>query len=308
VFEGGDGKMIGEIAALSAAFCWALSAVMYKNVLAKTGYLAANLVRSAFAVLFLILVLPFVFSESAVLLPNEYAILASGGITNLVIGDTLYFVGLKQIGVCQAQPISYSYPLLVMFLAAMVLGEPLTSSVLIGTPLIVLGVIVISLGGNQLECDSSNRSRRVIGLTSSVAAALFWSVGLVCYKLALSDHMAFDPALSTFATIVRTSVILPFLLVLVFASGESKRVARLDKTSTVTLGLAGILALGVGGILLFTSYSLINANIATPLSSTSPLFSLVLARRYAGEKATLKVIIGAILIVIGVMLVSVFAS
>jgi drug/metabolite transporter (DMT)-like permease len=71
--------------------------------------------------------------------------------------------------------------------------------------------------------------------------------------------------------------------------------------------VAGILALGVGGILLFTSYSLIDANIATPLSSISPLFSLVLARQYAGEKATSRIIIGAVLIVIGVVLVSLFA-
>lgn len=306
--EGDHDRMIGEIAALSAAFCWALSAVMYKNVLRKTGYLAANLVRSAFAVLFLILVLPFVLNQSSLLATNEYFILAIGGITNLVIGDTLYFIGLKKVGVSQALPISSSYPLYVMFFAAMVLGEPLTSGVLIGTPLIVVGIILISLGGNQENCSSSDASPRVKGLVSSIAAAVFWSVGLTCYKFALLSHQTFDPALSTFVTVFRTSAILPFLLVLVIAGRESKQVTKLSRMNTATLGVAGILALGVGGILLFTSYSLINANIATPLSSISPLFSLALARQYAREKTTLRNIVGTVLIVVGVVVVSLFAA
>jgi len=299
--------MIGEIAALLAALCWALSAVMYKNVLVKTSYLAANLVRSAFAVLFLILILPLVINQSSILSQEEYIVLAIGGITNLVVGDTMYFIGLKKVGVCQAQPITSSYPLAVMFLAALVLGEPLTSSILIGTPLIVVGVILISLGGNREGCDDSNSSQRAQGLAASVTAALFWSVGLTCYKFALLDHSAFDPSLSIFVTVFRTTVILPFLITLVVVSKESKQVSMLSKKSVAILGAAGIIALGVGGILLFTSYSLINANIATPLSSISPLFSLVLARRYAGETTTVRVVLGAILIVTGVMLVSIFA-
>jgi drug/metabolite transporter (DMT)-like permease len=300
--------MIGEIAALSAAFCWAISAVMYKNVLGKTGYLAANLVRSSFAVLFLILILPFVLNQSSTLAPDEYLILAVGGITNLVIGDTLYFIGLRKIGVCQAQPITGSYPLYVMFLATIVLGEPLTSEVLIGTPLIVAGIILISLSGKNENSDSLDTSSRVKGIVSSVAAAIFWSVGLTCYKFALLNHQTLDPAFSIFVTVFRTSVILPFLLVMVVAGGESKQVTELSKISIATLAVAGIVALGVGGILLFTSYTLINANIATPLSSISPLFSLLLARQYAGEKATARNIVGAVLIVVGVVIISFFEA
>jgi drug/metabolite transporter (DMT)-like permease len=295
--------MIGEVAALSAAFCWALSAVLYKNVLQKTGYLAANLVRSAFAVLFLVLILPLVYYQSSVLAQNEYVILAIGSITNLVVGDTFYFIGLKKVGVSRAQPISGSYPLYVMFFAAIVLGEPLTPIVLVGTPLIVVGIILISLSKNE-GGGSLTPSSRVQGLSASLAAAVFWSIGLVCYKFALLDHQSFDPAFSTFVTVFRTSVILPFLLVLVVAGRESKRVMRLSKASVATLAAAGIIALGVGGILLFTSYSLIDANIATPLSSISPLFSLALARRYSGEKATTRIVAGAILIVVGVVFVT----
>jgi drug/metabolite transporter (DMT)-like permease len=96
--------------------------------------------------------------------------------------------------------------------------------------------------------------------------------------------------------------------VLVVAGGESKQVAKLSRSSIATLAAGGIVALGVGGILLFTSYTLINANIATPLSSISPLFSLLLARQYVGEKATPRNIVGAVLIVVGVVIITLFEA
>jgi DME family drug/metabolite transporter len=299
--------MIGELAAISAAFCWALSAVLYKNALQKVSYFVVNLVRSSFAVLFLLLTLPFVFYQSSVLVPNEYLILALGAITNLVIGDTFYFIGLKKIGVSEAQPISYSYPLFVMFLAALVLGEPLTSSVLVGTPLIAVGVILISLEKNSRERKPSKDSTRTKGMVASLVAALFWSIGLTCYKWALLNHEMNDPALSTFVTAFRTTVMLPFLVLMFVAGRGSRQIRKLSKIDFALLAVAGILALAVGGILLFTSYQLINANIATPLSSTSPFFSLILARQYAGEKATYRIILGTIFIVFGVALVSIIA-
>ncbi len=46
--------MIGEILALLAAICWALSAVLYKGVLRRIDYVTTNLVRIGFAVLFLL--------------------------------------------------------------------------------------------------------------------------------------------------------------------------------------------------------------------------------------------------------------
>lgn len=66
--------------------------------------------------------------------------------------------------------------------------------------------------------------------------------------------------------------------------------------------------LGLGGILLFVSLSLIAASRAIPLSSVSPLLSLLLTSLYAGEKVTAKVVVGTILIVMGVVLVSFYAG
>jgi DME family drug/metabolite transporter len=291
--------MIGELAALSAAFCWALSAVLYKKVLQKTGYLAVNLVRSSFAVLFLLFLLPFIPLQSTVLTLNELGLLVFAAVTNLVIGDTFYFIGLKKVGVSRAQPISSSYPLYSMLLAALILNESLTVAVLIGTPLVVAGTIITSLASSDSGPDKSSKSL-LRGVLASIAAAMFWSVGLVTYKIALTGN-DID---TSFATFIRTASILPFLLVMIIGARESSQLRKLSRIDTVALAVAGILALGVGGVLLFLSLSLIDAARAIPLSSISPLLSLVLARQYSGERVTIKVIIGTILIVTGVVLIT----
>mgnify|MGYP006269183815 CR=1 FL=1 len=100
------------------------------------------------------------------------------------------------------------------------------------------------------------------------------------------------------------AAILPFRLLSVVAARESKQVRKMTKIDVGALAVAGILALGVGGILLFVSQTLIENSRAIPLSSISPLFSLVLASHYGGEKVTTKIILGTILIVTGVILVT----
>jgi drug/metabolite transporter (DMT)-like permease len=298
--------MIGEVAAITAAFCWALSAVLYKKALRKVGYAATNLVRSIFGVLFLLIIVAVsFFVYSAPSLPsNDLVILVFGAIISLGIGDTCYFVGLKKIGVSRAQPISYSYPLFSMFLAATILGETLSFAVLLGTPLIVVGIASITLTKNNNDgaAFAEVLSRR--GVVAAMTAAICWSIGFTAYKVALSNN---NNANLVSANFVRTAAILPFLIVLVIGSRESKRLGRISKGDVGTLAIAGILALGVGGILLLLSQTLIENSKVVPLSSISPLFGLALASHYSGEKITARIMIGTILIVTGVILITFYS-
>nr|MDO8100814.1 DMT family transporter [Candidatus Njordarchaeota archaeon] len=294
--------MIGEIAAISAAFCWALSAVLYKKVLGKVGYMTTNLVRAAFAALFLLLIVPVSLSlyQSPALTSNELAVLVFGALTNLFIGDTFYFMGLRKIGVSRAQPISGSYPLFSMLLAAIILSETLTFAILIGTPLIVAGIAMVSLTNNEKKNGAPAGLSPFRGVVASIGASIFWSVGLTAYKVALSSGQI--DLIS--ANLMRTVAILPFLILSVVATRESKQLRKITRADVSALAAAGILALGIGGTLLFISQTLIENSRAIPLSSISPLFSLVLASHYSGERVTTKIVIGTILIVTGVILVT----
>ena len=295
--------MIGEILALSAALCWAIAAVLYKKALRTIGYYATNLLRTLFAFLSTLAILPVVQYQFSAITYNLIALITIGSVFNLVIGDTFYFIGLKKIGVSRTQSISSSYPLFSMIFAALILKEDLTTSVAIGTPLIVGGIALISLSQNNNSKTSDDSKITFSKAMSPIIAAFFWGVGLLFIKAALSDGNV-SPI---FAIFLSRLSILPFLFLAIFVSKESNQLRRLSKIDIIVLAIAGILALGLGGILLFTSLYLIDASIAIPLSSTSPFLSILLAMLYLKEKVGIKIIVGTLLIITGLVLLTFYA-
>ncbi len=295
--------MIGEIFALSAALCWAISAVLYKRTLRKSSYFTVNLVRTFFAALLLLVLFPITNYQVSTITINLLVLFTIAAVINLIIGDTFYFMGLKKIGVSRTQSISSSYPLFSMILAALFLQEGLTASVVIGTPLIVGGIALVSLNQNNTDTNLSKGKTTFFGVILPLVAAVFWGVGLIILKIALTDS-EIDPIFAVFLS--RVSV-LPFLFLAVIISGETKQLKRLTKIDIVVLGVAGMLALSLGGSLLFSSLTLIDASIAIPLSSTSPFLSILLASLFLKEKVTLKIILGTVLIVTGLILLTFYA-
>ena len=295
--------MIGEILALSAALCYAVAAVLYKKALRNASYLSVNLVRTLFATLLLLATLPATQYHSSTITFNQLALIVIGSVFNLAIGDTLYYVGLKKIGVSRAQPISSSYPLYTMFLAALILDERLTLAVAVGTPLVVVGIALVSLNRNEKNNTALNGEATKLGVTSSIIAAAFWSIGLALIKMAL-NYPNTDPI---FAAFISRAVALPFLLIAVIAVGELNQIRKLTRVDVTIPAAGGVLEIGLGAILLFSSLALIDASRAIPLSSISPLFSLVLASTYSGEKVVTKNVVGTILIVAGIILVTFYA-
>jgi len=293
--------MIGEILALLAAICWALSAVLYKGVLRRIDYVTTNLVRIGFAVLFLLsIVLATLHNLPSVPL-GALSFLMLAAIINLVIGDTLFFISLKKIGISRTQPISSSYPLYSVILAIAILGEKVTASVIIGTPLIVVGIAIVSLSGNENNTagTSSEKAPGLFGIPFSFGSAFCYSLGLTTYKFVLTTGNI-NPV---FATLIRLTVTVPILLV-VLAIRRPDKPENLTKRDIVALAAGGILELGIGGLLLFESLNLTDASRAIPLSSTTPLFTLVLATRYTGEKMLTKLAVGTIFTIAGIMIIA----
>ena len=116
--------MLGGTLVLSAAFFWALGAVMYRVSLRTADPIGLNFVRSlpAILLLFVIALLADRLSTLAQLNPELtlYVIVAS--IIGWIVGDSLYFVGLKLLGVSKAVPLCYSYPLFLIPLSHLFLG------------------------------------------------------------------------------------------------------------------------------------------------------------------------------------------
>jgi DME family drug/metabolite transporter len=292
--------MIGELAALGAAISWTASAILYGKALQQTTPIPANIVRLSCTSAVLLLVLAAAaYVSPSVLRPQTAVLAALSGIVGLGLGDTLYMVSLKHIGVTRAVPITCTYPLFNLVWAAFLIGEKPTLQLILGALIIFLGVWFLS---HENKTDNQRRSRLISwGVAAALAAAILWSISIATMDIAIKQ----TPRLSDAFVIntIRTAATALLLLTLSPIIDRQHNFVRLRKKTTATLILGGLIALGVGWFLLAYSFLGIPESQAVPISSTTPLFSTLIGVTLLREKVTPENILGAIIVVAGIFLV-----
>lgn len=294
--------MIGELAALGAAVCWTVSAVLYKGVLAEVKPLPANTVRcvgtSVFLILCLILVGKFSVLSS---LPVYVVFLAcASGLIGLGLGDTLYFLSLEILGVARAVPITCTYPLFSLVWAVLLAGENITLQVVFAVVAIVLGIWLLSQEG-EANTAKLQKSLLVKGVVIALATAIIWSTSISMVNLAMKEVPGLDFAFAI--NTLRIAALAAFLLVFTPTVRRSLNFFKIKRKTLTMLFVGGIIAVGLGWFLLTLSFSYIPESQAVPISSTTPLFSTLSSIVFLREKVTLRVAMGSIIIVVGIFLI-----
>jgi DME family drug/metabolite transporter len=296
--------MIGELSALGAAICWAVSAILYKEALLKTKPVSANILRLACTSLILIAFLAIVGKFGVLLnLPTYAVVLASvSGIIGLGLGDTLYMVSLRMIGVARAVPVTCTYPLFSLLWAFSFQKETVTSQVVLGTIAIVAGVWLVSQGG---ETNGTETQKKTLakGVAAALATAVMWSVSITMINMAVTmpETSSLDQAFAINA--IRVTAIAVSLTASVPIIDRGLNFLKMDRKTLAVLIAGGIVALALGWFFLAFSFLKIPESQAVPISSTTPLFSTLAGIILLHEKVTAKNAIGSTLIVAGIFLV-----
>jgi drug/metabolite transporter (DMT)-like permease len=294
--------MIGELAALSAAVSWAIAPTLYKKALLKTTPISANIFRCVSNVLILTLALFAIggFSTLAMLPPEILAIVALSGIIGLGLGDTLYMFGLKSVGVSRAVPLAATYPLFSL-LWSILLGEALALSAVVGALVILFGIWLLS---SQRTSGKFLDSRVLTkGVVASLATAILWSVSVTLMDVAVS-HFGTSGLNANFAIVVLRLIPLSiFLLAFSPLIDKNKKFLKMDRSTAILLCVGGLVANGIGWVLMNVSFMNIVGSRAIPISSTTPLFSALAGFLLFYEKATVENAVGAFAVVVGVSLI-----
>ncbi|MEM4546228.1 MAG: DMT family transporter [Nitrososphaerota archaeon] len=287
--------MLGEMLTLSAALCWAAGANLYKVGLRGMSPIKLNLVRScAAAILLLVFVLVLDKSKYFLLLYTPSAVyLIAASLIGWALGDTLYLISLKHIGVSHAVPLTYSYPLFLVPLSIFVLREQLTPNIAVGTVLIVLAVWLLS-GQKKLQLEGSTK----LGFIAGILTTICWALGVTLFKLIVE---VFDPVFAAFFKIL---IVLPFLAAYLKILGhqDSSSVVPPKRSEVIAAILGGLVSVGLGDMIYLVGLSLTQANTAVPLGSSTPIFSAILAAIFLRERLTRRSIISSILVVVGATL------
>ncbi|MBD3379765.1 MAG: EamA family transporter [Candidatus Omnitrophica bacterium] len=286
--------LLGGLAALFSAFAWAFDPILFKKLGERVSPLGLNLGRGAIGVLLLsVMLLPFGFSPIPA---RSLFFLVVSGIFGIALGDTFFFMGLMRIGPRLSILMETLCPVVSVLLAVIVLRERPGIAVWSGIVLTISGVAWVLWERAPRE---KLKEHWAPGVKFGILSVLSTSVGIIFLKIGVKDV---PPVQATAVKLFAGTLGLALWGLVGLKIKTWVRPLRHAGTFSV-LTLAVVI--GICGGLLFSviaiKYTI--ASIAVPLNSTTPLFVLPLVAVLYKEKISLRAFLGALVAVIGIILI-----
>lgn len=210
-----------------------------------------------------------------------------------------YFRALQLGDVNKVVPIDKSSTVLTMFLAFLILGEPLTSNKLIAMVSIGWGTWLMIQKQKTVQGEAEKAVQKgaqdsrwmVYAILSAVFAALTSILGKI----------GIEGVESNLGTAIRTVVVLIMAWSIVLATKKTGEIPRIQRKSWIFIGLSG-LATGLSWMFYYHALQLGQASIVVPIDKLSILVTVLFAYVFLGERLTRRSLLGLFLIVAGTLL------
>ena len=180
-----DFQYIGETFALATALVWAFAVILLKKSGEKVHPLALNLFKTILA---LALVIPTIYILGGTLFypasTRDYAILFLSGVLGIGVGDTLFFKSLNTLGASLNSIAGCSYSPIIIGLSVCFLGESFSTIQIIGTLLILTGIVATS---GEIKLGNISKRNLIVGLTWAILSELSLGIGIVMIKPILDN-------------------------------------------------------------------------------------------------------------------------
>ncbi|MGH2414726.1 MAG: DMT family transporter [Microcystaceae cyanobacterium] len=201
----------GELAALGAAFLWAVSSVVYQLLGQRIPPLLLNLLKGLIAIAFLAITLLLTDRTLPELNPIPVGLLLLSGVIGIGLGDTAYFITLNHLGARRTLLMETLAPPITAILALVFLRESLSASAWCGIFLILIGIVWVITEQTSTAVVNSPHPRR--GIIWGLLAALAQASGAVLSRSAL----IISPLTPLWSTLLRllagSAIVLVLLLV-----------------------------------------------------------------------------------------------
>jgi drug/metabolite transporter, DME family len=223
------------------------------------------------------------------------ALFALAGLIGTTGGRLFRFLSIEQVGASISSALINLNPLVSTGLAVLLLGERVTLPILVGTVVIVLGTILLSLGGRQVGVRPKQLVLPLLSATCFGIVAILRKTGLSHTGPVLGSAINASTALVAFTA---------FLL----ASGQ--RDAMLARGRSLGYFMAAGIAENGAVFMTVVALGLGTVSVVTPLTATAPIFTLFLTFAFLQgvERLTARIVAGTVLIVLGVYLITALAG
>jgi drug/metabolite transporter (DMT)-like permease len=218
---------------------------------------------------------------------------ALAGLLQPGLGQLLVTLAVREAGASRASVMFGSAPLVAVAIALVALGEPVRAPLLVGAVLIVAG-------GVELARERRRPHHvRVIGLVYAFLATILFSARDNLLRW-LSEGTSTPPAVAAAASLVGGTLVLALFL------GPRLRAGSRGRDAVPFLGVGVVY--GLSYLALFEAYYRGRVTVVSPLVATESLWgvglSLLLLRRH--EHVGRRVVLGALLVVVGAALIGAF--
>jgi drug/metabolite transporter, DME family len=287
----------GAAYALGSAFMWALTSLLVRRLGATYSMMTINAVRVSASGL-LLFALSFAGTaraEITAMSMTTFLLVASSTVIAAGIGDSIFFECVRVLGLGRAMTVASSYPLLAAGFAAVLLGERITLRAALGAVVTLLGLVLI-LGVRGRRGEARRASRR--GVAGALFVAVLWALSAILMKPAMNDLSPLT------AQGVRLPIVALFLWFTPWARTGLPALRGAGQAIVAPLVVLSALT-AVSSLMWVAGLKYSDVVVATVLSSTSPMFALVLGALFLGERLTPSAVAGALLTVAGIVVLKV---
>jgi len=292
-------RFAGEFAALGTAVCWAAGSNFFAAAGQRMGSVVLNRLRITVAAGLLCTALLVLRGSPWPVWATSWQVglLALSGLVGFVFGDTYYFRSLVILGPGRAALVTSTAPIFTVLFAWPLLGERPGPLVLLGMAL-TLGGIAWVIWEREHPAQVHVEGSMLVGVVAGVLAAVGQAGGYVLSKLALRTGL--DP-LS--ATVIRIVAAAAGIWLLAVAQRDVRRTlgALRDRRGSAFMVGGAFFGPFLGVTLSLTALKFIEAGVAASITAIYPVLTLVLSSRFHGERLTLRTLAGALVAVVGVV-------
>jgi len=281
------GKRIGYLYLFLCILLWAAIPVVSKNILLEIDFLQMLFYSSIISLITLTFVLIFRRKNLQLYSKRAYGYLAFLGF----LGAYLYYIFLyAAFSLTTAQEgfiLAYTWPILVLLLAFMILREKITLRKIIAISLGFFGIVIIFTHGNLNELEITNVLGDALALLGAFIFALFSILG---------KRVNYDRVVAAFIYFLVASIF-SFITMLAFSNFVVP-----SSTTLIYLLLNGILINGLTYIWWFKALENLETHIVSTTLYLTPFISLLYISLFLPEQIMVSSIIGLVIIVAGIFL------
>jgi drug/metabolite transporter (DMT)-like permease len=284
-----------------AALCWAVGSLLSATAASRMGAFAFTRWRLFFA-LTLLWALALWSGQWRTLDQHAVVLLVISGLVGIFIGDTALFACMNRLGPRRSGVLFATHALFSAVLAWLVLGETLWGWTLMGSALLVSGVMVAITWGRRADEDhrwEQTRGSLAAGIALGLVAAVGQSVATLMLKPLMSTGVD-----AVAASALRTTAAFVAHLALLWAG---LRLARVQQPLTASVLLhtwvSAAVAMALGMTLILAALRTGQANLVGIFSSLSPVLLLPLLWLIYRRRPALGAWIGSDMAVLGSALI-----